>query len=123
MLLQQLALEAQDPPGMTHTAGPQRGTPSLSRWQVSRFSQLPAQQSHEALHDIVASLQTSPSGLQPMGLRQMPTGLPGWMLQVTGLFGSPGRPAEPQQSLSWVHTSPTTWQPVAGWQMKTLVGP
>ena len=31
------------------------------------------QQSHDALQLIVASLQTSPSGLQPCGLRQTPT--------------------------------------------------
>jgi hypothetical protein len=39
---------------------------------VSIVSQLPAQQSHEALQLIVLSLQTSPSGLQEMGLRQTP---------------------------------------------------
>lgn len=30
---------------------------------------------------------------------------------------------DPQQSLSVVHVSPSTWQPVAGWQMSTPVGP
>src|ERR1700751_3829955 len=39
-----------------------------------------------------------------------------------------GRPAsmnasDPQQSLSVTHVSPSTWQPVAGWQMSTPVGP
>src|SRR6185437_13853607 len=44
-------------------------------------------------------------------------------VQVTGVPEPPGRPAEPQQSLSFVHTSPKTWQPLAGWQMRTPVGP
>jgi hypothetical protein len=86
----------------------------VSGLQVSWVSQLPLQQSHEALHDIVASLQTSPSGLQPIGLRHTPTMFGGVISHVTGLFGSPGRPAEPQQSLFCVHKSPTTWHPVAG---------
>jgi hypothetical protein len=33
---------------------------------------------------------------------------------VTGLPDPPGKPAEPQQSTSFVHRSPTTWQPLAG---------
>jgi hypothetical protein len=84
---------------------------------------LPLQQSHEALHDIVASLQTSPSGLHPMGFWQTPTMFGAVTLQVTGLFGSPGSPADPQQSASFVQRSPTGWQPLAGWQTSTLVGP
>ena len=90
---------------------------------MSWFSQLPLQQSHDALHDIVASLQTSPSGLQPCGLRHTPTTKGAVMSQVTGVPEPPGRPAEPQQSLSFVHRSPTTWQPLAGWQTRTPVGP
>jgi hypothetical protein len=70
-------------------------------------SQLPAQQSHDELHDIVASLQTSPFGLQPMGSRQIPTGPPPLMSQVTGLLDPPGRPVAPQQSTSLVQRSPT----------------
>jgi hypothetical protein len=105
--LQQLALDAHEPPGITQLAPAQRGTPTLSGLQVSWVSQLPLQQSHEALHDIVLSLQTSPSGLQPWGLRQVPTVAGGVMVQVTGVPDPPGRPAEPQQSLSWVHRSPT----------------
>ena len=31
--------------------------------------------------------------------------------------------SEPQQSVSVMHVSPSTWQPVAGWQMSTPVGP
>jgi hypothetical protein len=31
--------------------------------------------------------------------------------------------SDPQQSLSVMHVSPSTWQPVAGWQMSTPVGP
>jgi hypothetical protein len=105
---QQSALEAQDDPAPTHFAPVQRGTPSRSCLQVSIVSQLPEQQSHEALHDIVASLQTSPLGLQPIGLRHTPTVLGGVMSHVTGFFGSPGSPAEPQQSESLVQRSPTT---------------
>jgi len=71
-LLQQLALDAHAPPGMTHVPGEQRGTPRLSWWQVSWFSQLPAQQSQEALHDIVASLQMSPSGFRLQGDERWP---------------------------------------------------
>jgi hypothetical protein len=104
---QQFALDAQAPPASTH--GPaHRGTPTLSWWHVSWFSQLPLQQSHEALHDIVLSLQTSPSGLQPIGLRHTPTVAPGLITHVTGLPDPPGSPAEPQQSVSCVQTSPTT---------------
>jgi hypothetical protein len=90
---------------------------------VSCVSQLPAQQSHDELQDIVWSLQTSPSGLQPMGLRQMPTVAGAVMLQVTGLPEPPGSPVDPQQSESFVHRSPTTWHPLAGWQTSTPVGP
>jgi hypothetical protein len=121
--LQQLALEAHEPPGCTQVSPAQRGTPTLSGRQVFSFSQLPEQQSHEALHDIVASLQMSPSGLHPLGLRHVPTVAGGVMVQVTGLPEPPGRPAEPQQSPSLVHRSPTGWQPLAGWQTRTCVGP
>ena len=106
--LQQLALEAQAPPALTHCAGEQRGTPTLSWWQVSCVSQLPLQQSHDELHDVTFSLQTSPSGLQPMGLRQTPTVAGDVMTQVTGFPEPPGSPVDPQQSLSCVHRSPTT---------------
>jgi hypothetical protein len=121
--LQQLALDAHAWPGIAHWVGPQRGTPTLSRWQLSWFWQLPLQQSHEALQDMVWSRQMSPSGLQPMGLRHTPTGAPGAMSQVTGEPDPPGRPADPQQSPSAVHRSPTTWQPLAGWQISVPVGP
>ena len=121
-LLQQLALVVQASPAPTHCKGPQRGTPTLSRWQVSSLLQLPLQQSHEALHDMVESLHTSPSGLQPCGFLQVPTVAPGAMVHVTGVPDPPGSPAEPQQSLSLVQTSPTTWQPLAGWQISTPVG-
>jgi hypothetical protein len=95
----------------------------LSGRQVSSFSQLPLQQSQLALQDMVASLQTSPSGLQPWGLRQTPTVSPAAMVQVTGVPDPPGSPADPQQSWSLVQRSPTGWQPVAGWQTRTWLGP
>lgn len=75
---------------------------------MSLFWQLPLQQSQEALHEVVASLQTSPSGLQPIGLRQTPTVAGAVISQVTGLPEPPGSPAEPQQSPSFVQRSPTT---------------
>jgi hypothetical protein len=107
-LLQQLALVAHEPPAITHAWAAHRGTPSVSSLHVSCVSQLPLQQSHDALHDMVASLQTSPSGLQPMGFLHTPTMFGGVMLQVTGLPGfAPGRPMAPQQSVSCVQRSPT----------------
>src|SRR5258708_37491682 len=121
--LQQLALDAHAPPGFTHWAGEHRGTPTLSWWQVSWFSQLPAQQSHDALQLMVASLQTSPSGLQPIGRRQTPIVLGAVMTQVTGLPDPPGSPADPQQAVSFLQRSPTTWHPLAGWPTSTPVGP
>ena len=75
---------------------------------MSSFSQFPLQQSQDELHDIVLSLQTSPSGLQPIGLRQMPTVEGAVITHVTGLPEPPGNPAEPQQSPSLVQRSPTT---------------
>jgi hypothetical protein len=101
--LQQLALDAHPPPVGTHFAGAHRGTPTLSCLQVSIVSQLPAQQSHEELQVIVLSLQTSPSGLQPTGLRQTPRPpMPPSpeKLQVTLPAPAPPTAADPQQSLS-----------------------
>jgi hypothetical protein len=53
----------------------------------------------------------------------MPMALPGEISQVT--LPSPGRPvpAAPQQSLVLRQRSPFTWQPLAGWQTFTPVGP
>jgi hypothetical protein len=122
---QQSALDAHPAPASTHWAYVQRGTPTLSCWQVSRFwpSHTPLQQSQEALHDMFASLQTSPLGLHPIGLVQIPTP-PSVPLHLTGpLVGWLGMPAEPQQSLSLVQRSPTGWHPLAGWQTSTPVGP
>ena len=59
--LQQFALVEHVPPGFTHVAPAQRGTPRMSGMQVSPW-QLPAQQSQRALHDDVAVRQTLPSG-------------------------------------------------------------
>jgi hypothetical protein len=53
----------------------------------------------------------------------MPTVAGAVMLQVTGLPEPPGSPVDPQQSESFVHRSPTTWHPLAGWQTSTPVGP
>jgi hypothetical protein len=89
--------------------------PTLSNLHVFFVLQFPLQQSHEALHIAPGTLQTSPSGLQPCGLRQTPTvnGAVNW--HVTGLPGLlPGRPAAPQQSVLVVQKSPTGRQPLAG---------
>lgn len=109
--LQQSALEAQAAPAPTQVAPVHRGTPTLSCRQVIPpfWLQLPAQQSHEALHEVVESLQTSPLGLQPLGLLQIPSVAPAALAQEPG--------AAPQQSPSPRQVSPTTWQPLAGWQM------
>jgi hypothetical protein len=58
-----------------------------------------------------------------MELRQIPSFAPGSMSHVT--LPSPGNsePRAPQQSLSWEHSSPVTWQPLGGWQMNTPVEP
>jgi hypothetical protein len=121
--LQQSALVTHACPALSQATLVHRGTPRLSCLHVSIVSQLPAQQSHDELHDIVLSLHTSPSGLQPIGLRQTPTVDGAVMTQVTGFPEPPGRPAEPQQSASLVQRSPTTWQPLAGWHTSTPVGP
>jgi hypothetical protein len=121
-LLQQFALEAHAWPTGTQVAPAQRGTPSVSGLQVSWW-QLPLQQSHDELQDMVLSRQTSPSGLQPIGFLHTPTTYGGVMAHVTGAPEPPGSPADPQQSLSCVHRSPTTWQPVAGWHTRMSVGP
>jgi hypothetical protein len=121
--LQQSALDAHALPAPTHATPVHRGTPTLSALHVSIVLQLPAQQSHDALHDIVASLHTSPFGLHPWGLTQTPTLLPAGIEQTTGLPEPPGSPAAPQQSVSRMHRSPTGWQPLAVWQTSTPVGP
>ena len=105
--MQQSALDAHELPAPTHWAPVQRGTPTLSCLHVSIVSQLPAQQSHDELHDIVASLHTSPLGLQPMGNRQTPIGSPLLLSHTTGLLDPPLMPAAPQQSVSIVQRSPT----------------
>jgi hypothetical protein len=112
--LQQSALVEHALPATTHEAPVHRGTPTLSVRQVSWVSQLPLQQSHEALQLIVFSLQTSPFGLHPTGLRHTPSGPPPEKSHVMFPDPGPGSPAEPQQSESFAQTSPTTWQPLAG---------
>jgi hypothetical protein len=125
--LQQSALDAQPAPASAHWALAQRGTPSLSCLHVSIVSQLPAQQSHVELHDIVWSLQTAPFGSQLRPARlQMPTVAGGVIAHCTNLpfdEGALGTPMPPQQSWSFVQRSPIVWQPVAGWQTSTPVGP
>jgi hypothetical protein len=120
---QQLALDAHAPPAATHCAAAHRGTPMLSCLHVSWVSQLPLQQSHEDVQDIVLSLHTSPSGLHPIGRRQIPSVEGAVMSHVTAIPEPPGSPADPQQSESFVQRSPTTWQPLAGWHTRIPVGP
>ena len=131
---QQSALDEQACPAPTHVEFVQRGTPMMSSRHVlcapvsppAPLLQLPEQQSHEALQDTIdPSVQTSPFGLQPVGLRQIPRTPPpaSAPLQVTLPDPGPGKNVEPQQSESARQTSPTTWQPLAGWHMRTPVGP
>ena len=61
--------------------------------------------------------QASPSGSQLSGLLHVPMGgfEPGTMLQT--MLPAPGPPTgPPQQSVLFVHASPTTRQPLATWQ-------
>jgi hypothetical protein len=81
--LQQSALETHAPPAFTHVEFVQRGTPTLSSLHVSLW-QFPLQQSHDAVQDAVARRQTSPFGLQDIGLRQTPSTLPGAMEHEPG---------------------------------------
>jgi hypothetical protein len=131
---QQSALDEQACPAPMQLEYVQRGTPMMSRRHVlcgpvsppAPLLQLPEQQSHEALQDTSdPSVQMSPFGLQPVGLRQTPRTPASALapLQVTLPDPGPGYAVEPQQSASDRHTSPTTWQPLAGWQMSTPVGP
>ncbi len=119
--LQQSALVAHALPPSWQFWSAHRGTPTLSRLQAVLAFPRPAQQSWFALHDMVMSLQTSPFGVQPMCCWQKPP------MHATG-WPEVGRPAsmrasDPQQSSSVMHVSPSTWHPVAGWQMSTPVGP
>jgi hypothetical protein len=105
-LRQQFALEAHAPPAPEQTCAEHRATPAWSGLQVSADEQLPLQQSQVPLQLDVASLQRSPSGLQPIGRRHRPTVDGGVIAHVTGNPEPPGSPALPQQSLSSVHASP-----------------
>jgi hypothetical protein len=98
-----------------------RGTPRLSGRHAVLALPSPAQQSWFALHDIVMSLQMSPFGVQPMCCWQKPP-MHATALPEVGIPASMSA-CDPQQSLSVTHVSPSTWQPVAGWQMFTPVGP
>jgi hypothetical protein len=70
--LQQSALVAQAPPASRHTETLHRGMPRLSCLHVSAW-QLPLQQSHDELQEVVAVRQTAPLGLQPVGFWHTPT--------------------------------------------------
>jgi hypothetical protein len=121
--LQQFALEAHAPPAATQATAVHRGTPSSSGLQVAWDRELPEQQLEPALHELVETLQISPSGLHPIAAAQTPSVLPAEMLQVTGVVPAPGNPALPQQSESRAHTSPVVWQPLDGKQTSAPVGP
>ena len=64
--LQQSALVAHAAPLLPHCGLAQRGTPTLSCLHAVFLLPRPAQQLWLALHEVVASLQTSPFGAQPM---------------------------------------------------------
>ena len=105
---QQSALVEQAWPAEMQLAPVHRGTPTLSCLQVSMVSQLPLQQSHDALQLIVFNLHTSPFGLQPVGLRQTPRVPLPEKSHVTLPDPGPGSAADPQQSASREQRSPTT---------------
>ena len=91
---------------------------------------VPEQQRSVASHDVVASLQTEPAGLQAWPWSQRPIVLPGSLAQCTfvgwpeppSIFVEPGAPGAPQQSESCWQSSPVGWQPLGGWQIRMPVG-
>lgn len=124
-LPQQSALEAHAvpaggaPPAQSIGAVRHRGTPRASCWQRSGFCcTVPEQHRSVALHDVVASLQMEPAGLQRLPLSHFPTGSDGFLrAQVTSESVPSGSVADPQQSPSDTQISPVGRQPLAGWQI------
>ncbi len=123
---QQSALEAHAVPAggggavvQSIAAMRQRGTPSASCWQRSGFCcTVPEQQRSVALHEVVASLQIDPAGLQRLPLSHLPTTSAGFeRAQVTSDNVPSGSVAEPQQSRLVTQISPVGRQPLAGWQI------
>jgi hypothetical protein len=107
-LLQQSALEAHTVPAgggfVQSTAFPtrQRGMPRLSCTQfVFTCWTVPEQQRSVAWHENAASRQIEPAGLHLLPLSQRPTMAPAALLHVVFASAPSGRPAEPQQSLSF----------------------
>ena len=96
-----------------HAEMPQRGMPRLSCLHVSYWSTLPAQQFAFALHDPLWRRQIAPAGEQELPLSQRPTVNPGviWHITFDSLSGCPG---PPQQSSSFVQSSPVGRQPDGG---------
>jgi hypothetical protein len=94
----------------------------MSCWQTKGFRlTLPAQQLFSALHDVVASLQMAPAGLQALPLSQRPTASFGFALLQLPTPVCPCTPPKPQQSASPRQTSPVGRQPLGGWQISTPV--
>jgi hypothetical protein len=91
---------------------------------------VPAQQRSVASHDVVASLQTEPAGLQAWPWSQRPTAAPGSLAQCTfvgwpdppSILVEPALPGAPQQSASVWQSSPVGWHPLGGWQIRMPVG-
>jgi hypothetical protein len=108
-LLQQSALEAHAVPAggglpVQSTALParQRGMPRLSCTQfVFTCCTVPEQQRSVASHENAASRQIDPAGLHLCPWSQRPTVAPAAFAQVVFASAPSGRPAAPQQSLSF----------------------
>lgn len=125
---QQSALVAQVPPALLHaTFRRQRGIPSESSLQqLSGFelqkdelgAPFGSQQLFSAEQDEVLGLQMLPGSRHFIPLSQRPNSWVGEPFeQLTGPSTGGGDPAEPQQSLSVLQSSPVGEQPEGGWQM------
>jgi hypothetical protein len=115
---QQSALDAQALPvnaaGLVQSisAMRQRGMPSESCLQVSAWITLPAQQSALALHSFVFRRQIAPAGVHACPLVHRPSAAPPDLEHVTFVLSPSGSPADPQQSLSSLQSSPVGLQPL-----------
>src|SRR5262249_28858740 len=116
-LPQQSADDAHAMPGVKlhgPAAAAQRGMPRLSWWQGSIVSTLPVQQSAFGWQLTDGGRQSAPAGGPELPLSQRRIVGPGSLRHITfdGLLS--GRPGPPQQSLSFVHSSPVGRQPLGG---------
>jgi hypothetical protein len=127
--LQQSALDAQAVPASepasaqsTPVLARQRGIPRLS-WTQFVFTcwTVPEQQRSVALQELVSRRQIEPAGLHFCPWSQRPMVEGGVIEQCVFASVPSGKPVAPQQSLSFVQSSPVGWQPLGGSQMRTPV--